>query len=249
MLSAIGSAFWIARDSKDWPLTDRQKWMVHGACLYGGIIGCMIPTIFSWGGVEESLRNAISQEFHSGPFDFLMHSLLGPKTVIGGLIGGFFGVALVKKVFGIAFDTSDAFTRGTAWMLFVGRMGCAFQHCCYGRIVPVLGLDQGDGNLRFPIQAFEATINGLVFLIFHHLHRKNIVPNQRLFALYVTYGGTRFLTEFLREPMARSTGLGFYQLWAGGLLLVGLLQIWKRTKKSGSVDLSLEKSTEPLLRT
>jgi hypothetical protein len=231
-LSLVGSSVLISRDSKNWPLHWRHRWTVILACLYGGFLGCMIPTLFAKGGIREFWLEAGAET--SIRWDYFYHSLLGPKTVIGGLLGGFLLVASVKRIFKINYDTSDGFARGTAWMLVAGRFGCVAQHCCFGRDFPV-GVDYGDGHVRFPVQALEAGLCTLLLIFVHRLHVRDEQIGKRLFWVFTGYGTIRFFCEFLRAPVAEPLGpVGYYQMWALILAALGFFQCWKRSQADAS---------------
>ncbi len=171
--------------------------------------------------------------------------LLSPKTILGGILCGFLAVAAWKKATGVAYDTSDAFARGGCLMMAIGRLGCIAQHCCFGRpTVAWLGYDFGDGTPRIPVQALEAILVFVLFVLLDFWHRQNVFPNRRLFILFAAYGLLRCGLEFLREPVAREwIGLGYYQWLALGLFAVGLYQIVMRTAKRRRYSSHLSEAT------
>ena len=150
---------------------------------------------------------------------------------MGGILGGFVGAAVFKKATRTAYDTSDAFARGTCLMMAVGRLGCIAQHCCFGiPCPPAIGLDLGDGVPRLPVQVIEAVLVFALFLVLDRLHRTGRARNRRLFLLFLGYGLLRFGLEFLRQQYAGTwLGLGFYQWLALALAGVGAWQIRKRS--------------------
>lgn len=214
VLGAVLGGRLVAKDSAAWPLAPRERRLVMLATLGGGAIGALIPAFFAGDFVQWRA------DLH----------LIGPKTILGSLLAGFFSVAVFKRLAGIAYDTSDAFVRGTALMMGIGRVGCFFGHCCIGRRSPAwMGIDLGDGVPRFPIQLVEAALTFALFLLFDRWHRENRFPGRRLFLFFLLYGVTRFIVELGREPIARiALGIGFYQWLALALAGVGLYQVWKR---------------------
>lgn len=214
---AAGGAL-IARDAKGWPLDRATRAKVIASVLLGGLVGCALPA-YGAGGIVEWRA---------------LHDLIGPKTILGGLLFGFIGAALYKRSAGVDYDTSDAFARGTALMMALGRLGCGFAHCCFGvSSASSWGVDLGDGVRRVPAQMIEAAFLFALFLALDALQRRDLLPNRRLFLLFVVYGGLRYGLEFLREPIAEPLGgLGYYQWWALALAGVGLFQLLKRTPSS-----------------
>ncbi len=213
---------WLTRrDAREWPLPSHIRFGLFASVFAAGLAGCAIPAFLA-GDLVGSLA-------------FL--EWRGPKTILGGLLGGFLGAAAFKRLTGTAFDTSDAFARGTCLMMAVGRLGCVARHCCFGiEVPPWAGRDYGDGVARLPVQWIEATLVFALFLFLQRLHRHGRLKNRRFFVLLFAYGILRFLLEFLREPIAGATfGIGFYQWLALLVAAVGAFQIRKRTPAAGAL--------------
>ncbi len=206
----LGGAL-IHYDSRAWPLSFSVRIKIIAGVTVGCLVGCAVPAFFAGGYV-----GLVTSGF-----------LLAPKTVLGGLLFGFFAAVIVKRAMGVSYDTSDAFARGGCLMMAVGRLGCMAQHCCFGKPTDsVIGFDFGDGVPRIPVQAIEASLVFLLFAGLHFCHRHNYFQNRRLFILFAGYGIVRCSLEFLREDIAsRWLGIGFYQWIALGLFSVGLYQI------------------------
>ena len=206
----------ITADSAAWPLPQATRIRIIAAVMIGSLVGCALPAYLAEGEVGW----------------LAWHHVVGPKTILGGIFGGFLGAALYKKCARISYDTSDAFARGACLMMAVGRLGCIAQHCCFGiPVAPGYGWDFGDGVPRFPAQTVEAIFLFALFFALHFLHRRNLFQNQRLFILFLCYGLARFSLEFFREQIAgRHGGLGFYQWLALLVAGTGLWQILKRRR-------------------
>ncbi|MCA9577957.1 MAG: prolipoprotein diacylglyceryl transferase, partial [Myxococcales bacterium] len=56
----------------------------------------------------------------------------GGRTVLGGLLGGWLSVELMKRHIGHVAPTGDAFAVGLPLSLGMGRLGCVFAGCCPG---------------------------------------------------------------------------------------------------------------------
>jgi|CXWL01.1.fsa_nt_gi phosphatidylglycerol:prolipoprotein diacylglycerol transferase len=215
LLGAACGSFLIAKDSRVWPLDTATRRKLLGSVLVGGFIGCALPAYLA--------GNFVGWQSE--------HYFIGPKTVIGGLIGGYWAAALYKRFAGVIYDTSDAFARGSALTLAIGRLGCFAGHCCFGvAVAPAWGMDGGDGVHRFPVQLLESALLFGLFFWINALHRKNALEHRRLFAFFLGYGIQRFCLEFIREPIAGSLwGLGFYQWLALFLAGIGAFEIRRRT--------------------
>lgn len=218
----------IRRDSRHWPLSDLQRIGVIVSVFVGGLLGSAVPAFLSGGLMQEQAE----------------HYLIGPKTILGGLIAGFLAVALFKKVLGIDAETSDGFARGTCLMMAIGRLGCYFAHCCVGAASSAAwAQDFGDGVRRLPIQLIEAALLFALFAALQRLHARGTLADRRLFAFFAVYGVLRFTLEFWREPVAGETaGIGFYQWMALLLATIGVWQLLKRTRLRTRPSLALEPS-------
>jgi phosphatidylglycerol:prolipoprotein diacylglycerol transferase len=203
----------IRKDSMQWSVSPWQRGWIMLAAFAGAMLGCAIPAYYAGGLVGNMAGSALP----------------GPKTVLGGILGAFLFVSLFKRVTRNHADTSDAFARGAIAMMAVGRIGCILQHCCYGKPA-VWGMDFGDGVPRVPVQYMEALGLFAIFGLIWVLHLRNVWQGRRLFIIFTLYGALRFGLEFWREQVATVYGgIGFYQWLALVVMLVGMLQLTKRT--------------------
>lgn len=96
----------------------------------------------------------------------------------------------------------------------------------YGRIIENphwqwLGVDFGDGQLRYPSQLFQSASSVVFFLIMLFIFSRKPKPGILLSSYFILYGLLRITVEFWRQPDEQ---LGF--LWGGvtmGQLLSGLM--------------------------
>lgn len=96
----------------------------------------------------------------------------------------------------------------------------------YGRIIENpdwrwLGVDFGDGALRFPSQLFQSAGAVLLFLIMLYLFGLKPKKGMLTASYFVLYGLIRFVIEFWREPDAQ-IGFLFGFLTLGQLLSLGM---------------------------
>ena len=216
VIAMFVGGWFIREDAAKWPLSATQRWTLLGVAFIGALFGSAVPAFFS-GGLVENLAGSVP---------------ITPKTVMGGLLVSFVFIALYKKITKNQIDTSDGFARGAIAMMAIGRIGCIFQHCCYGKEAP-WGLNFGDGLMRIPVQYFEAVGLFAIFYFIQHLHETNRYQGRRLFIVFVLYGLLRFGLEFWREQIATVYfGIGFYQWIALLILTTGLWQILSRTSSS-----------------
>lgn len=213
ILAMLTGGWFIRKDSSRWKLPPLQYYTLLAIAFIGALVGSAIPAFFS-GGLVEGLA-------WSTP--------ITPKTVMGGILASFIFVTIYKKITKNHLDTSDGFARGAIAMMAIGRIGCIFQHCCYGKEAS-WGLDFGDGLSRIPIQYFEAIGLFGIFYFIQHIHEKNLFAGRRLFIVFALYGCLRFTLEFGREQIANIyLGIGFYQWIALLILATGVWQIIHRS--------------------
>jgi len=220
LLASLCGTYLIRKDSAAWMLARKSVWLLFAVAVLGALIGSAVPAFFAGGVIENRAWDAY----------------ISPKTVMGGILFSFLFVSLFNRFSANKVDTSDAFARGAISMMLIGRLGCIFQHCCFG-IEVSWGIDFGDGVLRAPVQMIEAVVLLVIFVMIHYFHVKQIFKGQRLFLLFLTYGVVRFVLEFYREPIADSHyGLGFYQWIAFTIAGIGLWQVFKRANYHFAVN-------------
>ena len=131
---------WLRQKSGD-PIDVPLRWSVIAAAFVGGALG---SKILYW--AEDPAATAA----HWRDPMYLM----GGKTIIGGLIGGWIAVELMKKYVGISESTGDLFAVPLALGIAIGRIGCfltGLSDKTYGtQTVLPWGVDFGDGVPRHP---------------------------------------------------------------------------------------------------
>ena len=147
----------------------------------------------------------------------------------GGLLGGFFAVVVLVRLYRLPFwKVADAFAPGLALGQSFGRQGCFSAGCCWGKPttlpwgvhfteagheytgVPIYGLDGNDIHLH-PTQLYESFIMLAVFALLFYLHRHKKFDGQILIAYGIIYSIVRFSIEFIRDD-PRGDLFGFTSL-------------------------------------
>jgi prolipoprotein diacylglyceryltransferase len=168
-----------------------------------------------------------------GPFS-LVGWLSDGKTIMTGLIGAYLGVELGKLILGVRAKTGDTFALPLACALAVGRWGCFFNGCCFGRETALpWGHDFGDGVCRHPTQAYESVFHLSMAVVLWFCVRHRLFVNNQLKLYLIAYGVYRFLSEFIRPEPVVLLGLTFYQ-WASVALVVGLAVQWYFDRDAGA---------------
>ena len=149
---------------------------------------------------------------HSGNDLFLF--LVSGRTIVGGLIGGTLGVWITKKMAGIKAKRGNLFAPAIALGVAVGRFGCFFNGCCYGKPTTLpWAVNFGDGIMRHPTQLYESAFMLSMFFVLKFGFRKQEVKPGFLFNfLMLAYFIFRFLVEFIREERVAFFHLTYFQL-------------------------------------
>ncbi|GAA4422298.1 prolipoprotein diacylglyceryl transferase [Bremerella cremea] len=155
------------------------------------------------------------------------------KTIIAGLLGGYFGVELAKWVMDIRTKTGDSFVVPVAVSIGIGRWACFMAGCCFGKECNLpwsftfpLAPDGGT-LLRHPTQIYESIFHLTCAAVFFVLWKKKCFPGQ-LFKIYlIAYMTFRFFTEWLRPEPTFAWGLTAYQWAAIAAIPLFAFLIWR----------------------
>jgi prolipoprotein diacylglyceryltransferase len=177
---------------------EKNLWLL-GGCIFGAWAG---SKLLAW---VESPAHYLAL-LRTDPA-----ALLGGKTIVGGLLGGWAGIEFAKQRLGIAQKTVDAFVWPLALGTANGRLGCFFTGLddrTYG-IATTLpwGVDFADGVARHSTQLYESACVLLLAIAILLATRTRELPSGARFRLYFAgYFAFRFVIEFLKP---RETPLGF----------------------------------------
>ncbi len=167
--------------------SERLLWVALWG-LVGGVLGARLA---EWAQHGEALRR--------DPL-LLLDPTQGGRTVLGGIAGGTIAVVLARRRLGIRHRTGDAFALALPAGEAVGRLGCYFNGCCYGRAATLPWAVWQHGALRHPTQLYSAVFCLVLFALLASLRRRPW-PEGRLFSLYLAlYAAGRFTLEFWRQP-------------------------------------------------
>ena len=156
------------------------------------------------------------------------------KSVLGGIAGGYLTVFLYKRWIGLKRSTGDLFAVAVSAGEAVGRWGCYFAGCCYGRPSTVPWAIYQHGAWRQPTQIYLSLANAVILGILLLVERKR-PPENTLFCLQGTlYCAARFTIEFFREAPVTSIGLTSAQIaCAVGFVCfgIGLTRVLRSTSQ------------------
>ncbi|MDQ0640723.1 prolipoprotein diacylglyceryltransferase [Pedobacter sp. W3I1] len=169
------------------PISDENRlWIMLGAML-GALIGSRVIAVLE-----------TPEVIHHLSFSVLYQS----KTIVGGLLGGLFGVELIKKIIGVHIASGDIYVIPILVALIIGRIGCfsmGIDEPTYG--VPTrffMGMDLGDGIPRHPIMLYEMIYLTLLIFLFNRLKHKELINGDQFKLFMVLYFFFRFLIEFIK---------------------------------------------------
>lgn len=135
------------------------------------------------------------------------------KTLLGGILFGYIAVVLAKRRLGIVRPTGDLFAMALSAGEAIGRWGCFFGECCYGKIAPALPWAIYEhGAYRHPTQAYLALAATAVFIVLWQLHKKPLPENALFYVQGMLFCAARFGIEFFREGPTLLAGLTLAQL-------------------------------------
>ncbi len=204
---------YLKKNIKD-PITDHNRLSIIIGAVFGAFFGSRIM-----GFLEQPM-------FAMGPQYIL--SILSAKTIMGGLFGGLLGVELAKRIIREKHSSGDLFTFPIILGIIIGRVGCFLAgttEFTYGNETSsFLGMDLGDGILRYPIALFEVIFLVGLWLFLKQLQKKHTYKSGILFRYFmILYFLFRFIIEFLKPNIFLILGLSSIQY----LCILCLIYYWK----------------------
>lgn len=197
----------------------RRYYLLQAITLVGAIVGAKIVVLMGDHGWPAVPLDGIGDVARAG------------RSVIGGLLGGFFTAEAAKPLLGYTQPPNDRFAAVLPFSLAIGRAGCFVTGCCRG--VPYEGwpsVTYSDGIARHPAQLYEAAFQFAMGVLLVALVRRRVLRG-RLFALYlVAYGAFRFLSEFIRETPHFLGGYSVYQAFCVVMVIAGAVTLALRSK-------------------
>jgi phosphatidylglycerol---prolipoprotein diacylglyceryl transferase len=178
-------------------------WIVIGA-IFGALVGSRLI-----GALENP--EAWVQSPH--PLRYFYQN----KTVVGGFLGGLFGVELLKKFIGERKASGDLFVFPMLLALIIGRIGCfsmGVYEETYGLPTSLFtGMNLGDSVPRHPVTLYEIGFLFLFWMLLYQIQKQVLLQNGALFKLFmIGYLLFRFLLDFLKPHYTFGIGLSTIQL-------------------------------------
>ena len=157
--------------------------------LVAGLIGARsVYVILNW------------ELFRSDPLEILRLDH-GGLVFYGGLAAGLLaGLSYIRKAALPLLRTVDLMIPPLVIAHAIGRLGCFFNGCCYGKptSLPWAFVFLPDGLPRHPTQLYESGALLLIFFVLKNRERGRAAPGVLLLTYGFLYGAWRFCVEFLR---------------------------------------------------
>ena len=191
------------------------------AAFCGGMLGAKLPfVLLDWEGFLSG-----TAWFDSG------------KTLVLGLVGGYFGVEAAKWALHIHVRTGDSFAAPVAAAIAVGRLACFSAGCCHGTVTDLpWAVDFGDGLGRHPTQLYEFGFHLACAVILIRLQSQGLFRGQLIKLYIIAYLVYRFATEYIRPEPKLWLDLSAYQ-WAALLFVPIFALLWLRDSRRSEVNL------------
>jgi phosphatidylglycerol:prolipoprotein diacylglycerol transferase len=156
------------------------------------------------------------------------------KTIMFGLVGGYFGVEIAKWALEIRVKTGDSFAAPVAAAVAIGRLACFVGGCCFGApttlpwgvVFPAI-----DDQPRHPTQLYEFAFHATAAVLLFWFGRRGWFRSQLIKLYLIAYLVYRFLTELIRPEPQLWLGLTGYQ-WAALAMLPLFAWLWLRDRRA-----------------
>jgi phosphatidylglycerol:prolipoprotein diacylglycerol transferase len=180
---------------------EENAWIFVG-CIFGAIIGAKLLAWAEAPGLYWALRNDPNFWF-------------GGKTIVGGLLGGWIGIAIAKKIMGIASSTGDLCVYPLILGMCIGRVGCFLtglsDNTCGVPTQLPWGVDYGDGIPRHPAQIYEILFLIGLGAVLWIKRASFIIPGLQFRWFMVSYLTFRFYIDFFKPHWTLFAGLSGIQ--------------------------------------
>ena len=154
----------------------------------------------------------------------------GGLAVQGGILSGIFSCWAVCRFKKISFlKTLDLLAPYVALGQSIGRIGCFFNGCCYGKVTQnVFGvIFPGQTLTRIPIQIYSSLGLVLIFTFLIHLRDKKKYDGFIFFMYCGIYSLFRFFMDYFRgDDLFSFYQLTLSQLISAGIAALSLVFLW-----------------------
>ncbi len=215
---AYATGYWVyrrVRGREGDVVAEPQRWTVLAAAAVGALVGSRLL------GLAEQWPTVLKAR-QSGDLFRLLFSP-GGKTIVGGLLGGWLGVEVIKKLSGIHHRTGDLFALPLCVGIAVGRVGCLVAGLAddtYGKPTNLpWAVNLGDGIGRHPVQVYEILFLAVLGIV---VSSKAKLPEGARFRIFLGgYLAWRIVIDFLKpQPLVGGMNLIQWACVAGLAVLI-----------------------------
>jgi phosphatidylglycerol:prolipoprotein diacylglycerol transferase len=164
------------------------------------------------------------------------------KSLLGGVAAGYVAGVYAKRRLGIRRPTGDLFAVALAAGEAVGRLGCFFAGCCYGKVTTVAWAVYDHGAWRHPTQLYSALAAAATLGVLVVVERRRALPENGLFYVQgVLLCTSRFAIDFVRDVPVVIAGLTTAQLaCAAGVTFFGwrLIRLMRPERRFAGITLA-----------
>src|SRR4051812_37811607 len=166
MIAAVSTGVWLSRRTQaGLPLSPKQRLGIGLGAFCGAMLGAKLPFVFAdWPGLLSGAA-----------------WLSNGKTILCGLVGGYFGVELAKCALEAHVKTGDSFAVPVPAAAGLGRIACFVGGCCYGTPpdLPWGAVFRNVDDLpRHPTQLYEAVFHLLAASILWQMQKRQLFRGQ-----------------------------------------------------------------------
>lgn len=169
--------------------------------------------------------------------------LFANKTIVGGLLGGLWGVEIAKLIIGEKRSSGDLFTYPLILAMMIGRLGCftsGITEPTFGiQTDSPLGMDLGDGVMRHPVALYEIFfLAGLWLSLRLQEYNRPLESGLRFKIFMILYLVFRFMIDFIKPTNVIAIGLSSIQFACliGLLYYLGIIVKYKWHKALPDID-------------
>ena len=205
-------------------LNEEHRWAVIAAAAVGALIGSRALGL---------LEQAPAMGLHWSDW---VHP--GGKTIVGGLLGGWLAVELLKLCLHVRTRSGDLFAVPLCVGIAIGRLGCFFAGLAddtYGVVTKLpWGVDFGDGVKRHPTQLYEFLFLALLAAVLWKWQQRPHAEGQIFRGFLAAYLVWRLAIDFLK-PQPLIAGMNVIQ-WTcvAGLVMLSVSE-WRRRLSDGRI--------------
>jgi phosphatidylglycerol---prolipoprotein diacylglyceryl transferase len=214
MLGLFVGMAWYYRELQRERLFEPRIVVISVAALLGGAVGAHVLT--SWEAADQVTRAGL-------PLTYVLTH--GPKSILGGLAGGYLAIVITKRALGYRLSTGDYYAAAIPLALAIGRIGCFLAELPLGtptslpwgmtvspEAAAAFPRCPGCGGPMHPSMLYEIGFHLGAFALIWRRAPLLPVRGDTLKLYLLAYGLFRFGVEFVRGNEVQAFGLTGPQL-------------------------------------